>query len=277
MFPLHTKKNALHWCKMNYGQYKNGFIFLFIFVSFVPLAFGMTSSDVNTNDDDVEGGVIIPETLCQFSCEMSNGDTYTLGVRVDLVIDNTLTADQCVYNVDEYAGINDASLQIVDSYDAQDVSLDARAGNLGEGYDLDTYRVRSYSIPNVIEHLFGLEDETIIAVANAVLYPYSFDLVLYPLIYNSVLTFVEEIISGGTKVTAQYNYEINGCALNKSIEVEYACSGSTPEEAWAVCSIYDGGNLQKQVYKGCTTADCDTVVTAGSDDVYGPDEVIVIT
>lgn len=253
---------------MNHEQYKHGFIFLFIFVSFIPLAFGMTSSDVNINDDDVEGGVIIPETLCQFSCDMSNGDTYTLGVRVDLVIDNTKTYDYCVYNVDEYAGINDAILQIVDSYDAQDVSLDTNSIDLGEGYDPDTYRVRSYSIPEFIEHLFGLEDDTLVAAANVVLSPYSLDLVLYSLIYKSVLTFVEETISGGTKVTAQYNYEINGCALNKSIEIEYACSGSTPEEAWARCHIYNSGVEEKYVEKACVTADCDTVVTADSDDVH---------
>lgn len=253
---------------MNHGQYKQSFIFLLVFVSFTSFVFGMTSSDVNINDNDVEGGVIIPETLCQFSCDMSNGAPYTLGVRVDLVIDNTKGNDNCVYNVDEYAGIDDTTLQIVDSYDAQDVSLDARAGNLGEGYDPDTYRVRSYSIPGVIEHLFALEDDTLIAAANVVLSPYSLDLVLYPLIYNSVLTFVKETISGGTKVTAQYNYEINGCALNKSIEVEYACSGSTPEEAWARCHIYDGGVEKKYVEKECVTADCDTVVTADNDDVY---------
>ena len=55
-------------------------------------------------------------------------------------------------------------------------------------------------------------------------------------------------------------HEIDSCSLNKYIEIDYECSGSSPEYAQADCYIFEDDTLKTYVYELCE--DCDEVKTA---------------
>lgn len=225
----------------------NGLYLCFFFIVF----------SISISADDIDRGVIIPETLCQISCELSNGDTYTLGVRTEVILDkHTHPNDHCTLTFTEYAGINGVLAEVTPSKtDAWEITVDKKQGSIGKGYEDDTYFAKEFSFPLFISR--SLELGHTVAPFS---YPYTFPLstFIYPLLYRSKVLMEKS----EDTITAEYVHEIDTCAFDKQIKIDYECSGSTPEMQWADCNIYDK-ETEKDVYISCyTDVDCESIETA---------------